>query len=417
MCKEDQWWEVDAKLSAGDVVARELKYQPTCWIALYNREQAHLHELKETEEMERNAAYSIAFSELVTYITETTVACESSNPPIFRLCDLCLLYRERLEQLVIESPAVHATRLKDQLLVQIPELQAHREGHDVMLAFEKDAGQIWRSYSSGTGCRNDMAWHASAQITVQQHLPWWISWRCCPLITASICTHDQTWNRYQITASTYEASKSDLAVSHLLQYNCFAKYIDHNPTATAAKTSFHGASISIFQHPSSEQLGEEREPIKLNADVKLKKVPELPDAFTNVWPAFITKNPNPPTAGSLPYPAPESIWSHLKEEYAWLEKVSLSQSVDDAIRITCASHHAMQKRSQPFEVSITSLLPLLRDQAHSVATLKHTMKKIRDTVAFLNPGQTQSKRLSSHCMLYENKSNGSDQSMERTSLS
>ena len=164
--------------------------------------------------------------------------------------------------------------------------------------------------------------------------------------------------------------------------------IDHNPTATAAKTSFHGASISIFQHPSSEQLGEKRKPIKLNADVKLKKVPELPDAFTNVWPAFITKNPNPPTAGSLPYPAPGSIWSHLKEEYAWLEKVSLSQSVDDAIRITWASHHAMQKRSQPFEVSITSLLPLLRDQAHSVATLKHAMKKIRDTVAFLNPGQT-----------------------------
>ena len=167
-----------------------------------------------------------------------------------------------------------------------------------------------------------------------------------------------------------KASKSDLAMSHLLQYNCFAKYkegstvhrhskdhetpfavhtgmhmvvktrkrqlvdmlhenglsisytrvleisaqlgeavvaqyvedrvvcppvlrkklfitsavdnIDHNPTATTAKTSFHGTSISIFQHPSSEQLGEEREAIKLNADVKVKKVPELPDAFTNV---------------------------------------------------------------------------------------------------------------------------------------
>ena len=92
--------------------------------------------------MERNAAYSIAFSELVTYITETTVACESSNPPIFQLCDLCLLYRERLEQLGIESPAVHATRLKDQLLVHIPELQTHGEGHNVMLAFEKDAGAI-----------------------------------------------------------------------------------------------------------------------------------------------------------------------------------------------------------------------------------------------------------------------------------
>ena len=71
-----------------------------------------------------------------------------------------------------------------------------------------------------------------------------------------------------------------------------------------------------------------------------------------------------------------------------MEKVSFSQSVDDAVRITLASHHATQKRSQPFEVSITSLMPLLRDQAHSVATLKHAMKKIQDTVAFLNPGQT-----------------------------
>ena len=86
-----------AKLSAGDVVAQELKYHPTCLVALYNRERTHLHELKEvkkTEEMERNAVYPIAFSELVTYITETKGACESSNPLIFRLCDVFALQRE-----------------------------------------------------------------------------------------------------------------------------------------------------------------------------------------------------------------------------------------------------------------------------------------------------------------------------------
>ena len=32
-------------------------------------------------------------------------------------------------------------------------------------------------------------------------------------------------------------------------------------------------------------------------------------------------------------------------------------------------------------------LPLLRDQAHSVATVKHVMDKIREIVAFLNPSQ------------------------------
>ena len=42
--------------------------------------------------------------------------------------------------------------------------------------------------------------------------------------------------------------------------------IDHNPTATTAKTSFHGTSVSLFQHPSPEHPGEEREPLKLNKD-------------------------------------------------------------------------------------------------------------------------------------------------------
>ena len=44
-------------------------------------------------------------------------------------------------------------------------------------------------------------------------------------------------------------------------------------------------------------------------------------------------------------------------------------------------------RSLEFEVSITTLLPLLRDQAHSIATVKHVMDKVQDIVAFLNPGQ------------------------------
>ena len=47
----------------------------------------------------------------------------------------------------------------------------------------------------------------------------------------------------------------------------------------------------------------------------------------------------------------------------------------------------IQEKNSQFEVSITALLPLLRDQAHSVATIKHVMDKISDTVELLNPGQ------------------------------
>ena len=41
----------------------------------------------------------------------------------------------------------------------------------------------------------------------------------------------------------------------------------------------------------------------------------------------------------------------------------------------------------PSEASITLLLPLLRDPAHSAATVRHVMDKIKQTVSFLNPGQ------------------------------
>ena len=48
---------------------------------------------------------------------------------------------------------------------------------------------------------------------------------------------------------------------------------------------------------------------------------------------------------SLPYPEPESILSHLQEEYALLLKVSVSEIVDDAVSITSSSFHASEKES------------------------------------------------------------------------
>ena len=109
--------------------------------------------------------------------------------------------------------------------------------------------------------------------------------------------------------------------------------IYHNPTATTAQTSFHGTSVSIFQHPSTENAGDEREPLKLKSEMKVKKVPELPEAYTNIRPAYIAQNPNPLPVASPSLPAPELISSHLKEEYYWLEEVFLTEEVADAVSI------------------------------------------------------------------------------------
>ena len=44
------------------------------------------------------------------------------------------------------------------------------------------------------------------------------------------------------------------------------------------------------------------------------------------------------------------------------------------ISVNWSAHHASMNRGLAFEVSIAAILPLLREQAHSVATVRHVMK-------------------------------------------
>lgn len=53
----------------------------------------------------------------------------------------------------------------------------------------------------------------------------------------------------------------------------------------------------------------------------------------------------------------------------------------------CA-YHVQQKGGQRFQVSLSSLLLLFREQDHSVATIKHAMWKIKEAVEFFNLGQS-----------------------------
>jgi hypothetical protein len=118
---------------------------------------------------------------------------------------------------------------------------------------------------------------------------------------------------------------------------------------------------------------------------RAKKVPVLPDSYTNIHPVGF-KNKN-----LLPSRTDQVILLHRKlsnaEEFSWLESVRITESVNSDVQITWSAHHISMQRGRSFEVSLTSLLPLLRESAQSVATVKHVMTKIKDTVAFLNPGQ------------------------------
>lgn len=153
--------------------------------------------------------------------------------------------------------------------------------------------------------------------------------------------------------------------------------IDHNSTATIASTSFHSTSISMFQHPSKENRGEQRVSPEIT-DSRTRKVPELPEHYTNIAPAYFKKNPTPASVDEVSLPDPSLFQRNIRVEYKWLEKVQGTTDVDDESNITWSAHHASQKRSSECETSITSLLPLL--------TIKHAMKKVREAVAFLNRG-------------------------------
>ncbi|KAJ8379036.1 hypothetical protein AAFF_G00232050 [Aldrovandia affinis] len=417
-----------ARLSGGDAIAQELKYRFACLTDLYNRERTYLRATKRLEQecAPEEDAHPQAFSELVTYLVETTRSGE--GPAVFRLADIVYLYAQHLEQLGVDAPAVNSTRLKEKLLSEIPELEAHKQGRDVLLAFQKDVGFVLSEASdyyseaiilgkAANILRRHMLDHKSTfdgtfhELCIEQAIPLTL------LQFVAMLEHGADIK----SQLRFGASKTDLAIAQLLQYNCYArvleisaqlgdatvsKYvedgvvcppvlrkglfttsamdnIDHNPTATTATTSFHGTSVSVFQHPTKEDKGEECGQLKFG-EKKVKTVPELPDSFTNVRPAFFTKKkPSPPQSG-VTHPDTSLLRPQLAMEYEWLEKVTVT---DGPVDVTWSAHHASQKRGKPFEVSITSLLPLLRDQAHSVATVKHVMDKIKEIVAFLNPGQ------------------------------
>ena len=127
---------------SGDLVASEAKYHAKCLVALYNAAER----VKASEPADSNtteAHYARAFAELIAFI-EDTLADREECSPVFKLSDLVRLYRERLVQLGVSSPCVHSTRLKDRILASFPELQAFKDGRDILLTSNEDIGTALR---------------------------------------------------------------------------------------------------------------------------------------------------------------------------------------------------------------------------------------------------------------------------------
>ena len=119
------------KLSA-DCTGGQIK----CLVTLYNKIEAVQD--KNKQKSAENISHAIALAELLVYIDE---ARKDEIITVFKLADLCKLYSTRFEQLGGEQhDHLHSTRLKNRILAHFPDLTAHKEGHDILLAFNNDLG-------------------------------------------------------------------------------------------------------------------------------------------------------------------------------------------------------------------------------------------------------------------------------------
>lgn len=129
----------------------------------------------------------------------------------------------------IVSPTVNATRLKEKLLEEIPELEAHKKGKSVLLAFQRD---VARALSQATNYSDALVIAKAAKILrkkILEHQSKFdgtfgegcIKYAIPPSLLQFISTVEHGADiKSQLR---FGSSKSDLAIAQLLQYNCFAK--------------------------------------------------------------------------------------------------------------------------------------------------------------------------------------------------
>ena len=125
-----------AKLSAGDLIAQDTQYHLQCLVSLYNRAR----ETKVSDDFDVDTMnHGIAFAELVSYIEDSRM--DNLCAPVFKLTDLVNLYSTRLKQLGTDvTGRIHSTKLKDRLLGYFQDMEAHKQGRDVVLISNQDIG-------------------------------------------------------------------------------------------------------------------------------------------------------------------------------------------------------------------------------------------------------------------------------------
>ena len=171
--------------------------------------------------------------------------------------------------------------------------------------------------------------------------------------------------------------------SFLKEFSCFQ--------VLTAQGAFHATGISLFQHPSSDAPGEEREVLSIENQPSKKRLARLPDSYTAVRPVILPRSQPavPPLQGPFVRICP-GIEEAFSLEYKWLQNVGdeLNREISQNIlQISWAAFHANQPLpNRENQLGRSSLLPF-QEEAASAAMICHAINVITKAVDFLNQGQ------------------------------
>ena len=124
--------------------------------------------------------------------------------------------------------------------------------------------------------------------------------------------------------------------------------IDHNPSSTTARDSFHGTGISLIQHPSTDFTGQDHGVGALcgQDSSTIKSIAPLPSFYTNVLPASLRSKQFVAPVANGPMLPKELNKDKVKEEYEWLKSVERAidkPKLDAGDWVSWSTYHSKRK--------------------------------------------------------------------------
>ena len=132
--------------------AIEAKYRPSCLCKLYSR-AAYLQR-SGSNINEHAVTYETVLSETIDFTRKELK--KSETAPVFMLSELKQMFISAYYRYTVTNIELHSTRMKEQLLSWIPDLQAHKRGKKIVLTPDDVATETILAAFSYSGGQNGL---------------------------------------------------------------------------------------------------------------------------------------------------------------------------------------------------------------------------------------------------------------------